>query len=160
MPSRIIRSRSDVSHLRLHTSHSKRFSQSLHYFHTNPFFNYLAVLSNVFAVLQSVFRKNSSFHTNLFANCQYCESMPELQYSAVIPRSCAYRVSKHRFILLCLIKPLSRISHRWLSLSSHVCIITIDPLANVTSVKQRSWWRIWPVFVMVHSWLPPVSWHW
>lgn len=95
-------------------------------------------VSNVFVVLLSVIRSNSSFHTSLLANCQYCESNPELQYSAVIPRSCAYRVSKHKFILLCLIRPLSRISQRWLSLSSHVCIITIEPLANVTSVKQRS----------------------
>lgn len=143
----------------IHTQSSKWKSYRLSCIQSQSIFHFGSI-SNVFVVLLSVNRTNSSFHTNLLANCQYCESRPELQYSAVMPRSWAYRVSKHKFILVCLIKPLSRISQRWLSLSSHVCIITIDPLANVTSVKQRSWCRIWPVFVMVHSWLPPVSWHW
>lgn len=100
------------------------------------------------------------FHERLFTNRQYCESKPELHTSTVIPRSCTYRVSKHTFDLICFNRPPSRNSHRWFSLSSHIRIMTMDPLAYVTSVKHKSWCLIWPFFVIVHSWLPPVSWHW
>lgn len=52
------------------------------------------------------------FHERLFTNRQYCESKPELHSSAVIPRSCTYRVSKHTFDLICFNRPPSRNSHR------------------------------------------------
>lgn len=99
-------------------------------------------------------------HECLLTNRQYCVSSPELHNSAVIPRSCTFRVSRQTFDLMCLSNPPSRNSHRWFSLSSHIRITTIDPLAYESSVKQRSWCFSWPLFVMVHSWFPPVSWHW
>lgn len=99
-------------------------------------------------------------HECLLTNRQYCESSPELHSSAVIPCSWTFRVSKHIFDLVCFNNPPSRNSHRWFSLSPHKRIITMDPLAYETNVKQRSWCLIWPFFVIVHSWLPPVSWHW
>ena len=70
------------------------------------------------------------------------------------------RVSKQTFILLCRTRPPSCSSHFWFSESSQNRMTIIEPLANLTNVKQRSWCLIWPFFVKVHSWLPPVSWHW
>lgn len=102
----------------------------------------------------------ASTHECLSTNRQYCESSPELHNSAVIPRSWTFRVSKHIFDLVCFNNPPSRNCHRWFSPSSHNRIITMDPLAYETNVKQRSWCLIWPFFVIVHSWFPPVSWHW
>lgn len=101
-----------------------------------------------------------SIYENLLINFHLCESKPELQRSAVTPLSCTYLVSRHTFILLCFIRPPSRISHFWFSESSQKRITIIEPLANFTIVKHKSWCFNCPFFVMIHSWLPPVSWHW
>lgn len=88
------------------------------------------------------------------------DSRAELQRSAETPFSCTCRESRQTLILECWSNPPSRVRHTWFSESSQNFITTIEPCAKLTRVRQRSWWRIWPRFVMDHSWLPPLSWHW